>query len=165
MNKRGQTGLSDGLNTIIEYSGFLIVFVIVVLLLGVVLFNFATEVESTGLPGTSEDENPMIKFAKNYPERFDWIPIVVYILLLTGSIAISINIPFGRGYIIIAFLLIIITSVMLMFVANFLTYMIELSSFSVIRDQLVIIPLMAKYHLVLGMIFMILNSIALLYNK
>lgn len=147
-----------------EYTGWLITFVIIVVILGTVLFNFADRVENTGQAG-NENTNSMIKFAKNYPSVMDWMPLIVYLVMLIGGISLAKNVVFERGYVVLSFMLIFIMGAVSMFAANFLTYIIEFSEFSTIRPQLIVMPIMAEYYLLFGIVYMLIGFIALLIER
>jgi len=162
MNKKAQIG--DVFSSIIDFSSWFIAFTIVIIIFGVVLFNFGNEMEATGTVGTAET-NSMLDFAEKYPSRFDWIPIVIYLAFLAFSVAIARTVPFERGYIALMFILIVVFGAALMFVANTMTYVVNLESFIDIRSQLVVIPLMSKYFLALGLFYMAVCFIALLVDR
>lgn len=151
--KRGQAALSELVSGWSNFIIFFIAFSLMVLIVGTILFNFyESGAVRDKLP--NGELNPIMQFAKNYPTYFDWIPLVVYVVLLVGSVAIARVVPFEISYIIFFMLLFVVLAVATMFAANLVYYLVDLAAFADIRDQFVIIPIMAQGYLFFGMAYM-----------
>lgn len=124
---------------------FIISFTFTVLIMGLVLREFADEtLNATDIP--DGEDNPVINFAKTYPQYVDWMPLAVYIILIIGTVITAQKIPTSKGYVFLTIFLTAIFSVAFYISTNFLYMIINIPDFAVQKSQMVIIPIIAQYN-------------------
>ncbi len=162
MNKKSQ--IMESIGGVFQFFIFLLAFVVIISVLGTVLFEFGTAAIDTGVMG-NETTNPMITVALEYPTFFDYIPMIVYVLMIIASVAIARVTPFERAWVGGLIVLYIIFSAAIMFAGNILIFILQQTSLAPATSQLIITPIIAEFSLPLGLIYMFIVFIALLVNK
>ena len=163
MNKKGQSFV-DLTGSVVQWIVFIVAFTFTVLIVGLVVREFADEtLVSADIPDGAD--NPVIKFAQNYPKYVDWMPLAVYIILIIGSVITASKIPFSKGWIFITVFLTAIFSVVFYISTNFLYMVINIPEFAVQRAQMTIIPIIAQYNGFMCFVYIAITWIACFMGK